>query len=267
MPDTSKSSATTFPSQWRVRGLITWNLLAGLLLMSWVWEPTRLLWDLFDDALFVDLNLRLADAKPWARLWAFLNLRPMDIASGLLMLPFVIRSGFIFPTAKVRAALLTFVALLLLALALRVTFDYGIVKPLEMSRASPSLTVPGSVRLSELFPDWVIPVKDSSVTSFPGDHASIALVWALLLSLFARGWRLLVVWGVTAILLLPRLVAGAHWGSDDFVGGLFVALLSIGWGCYTPYCAKVECALERAITPLRELLVRMPLLRRLRFLN
>jgi membrane-associated phospholipid phosphatase len=253
----------TFPARWRLPGLLIFNALAVALLLSWLWEPTRTLWDLFDDALFVDLNLRLSDARPWARFWAFMNLRPVDILSGLAMLPFILRPGFIFPAAKVRAALLSFIALLFLALVLRVSFDFGVVKPLEMSRSSPSLTVPGSVRLSELFPDWAIPVKDASVTSFPGDHASIALVWALLLSIFARGWRLAAVWGVTAVLLLPRLVAGAHWGSDDFVGGLFVACLSIGWGCYTPYASWMQRQLERMTTPLREALAALPGLGRL----
>ena len=33
--------------------------------------------------------------------------------------------------------------------------------------------------------------------------------------------------------MLPRLVAGAHWGQDDYIGGLLMALLALGWSCYT----------------------------------
>lgn len=257
------STSIIFPAKWRPTGLVTFNVLGILLLLSWLWEPTRVLWDLFDDALFVDLNSRLNEADHWARFWAFMNIRPMDIASGLVMLLFVIRSGLVFSAQQVRAALLTFIALLLLVLSLRVAFNIGVVKPLMLTRDSPSLVIPEAVRLSELFPDWTIPVKDASSTSFPGDHASIALLWALLLSCFARGWQLMAIWGMTVVLLLPRLVAGAHWGSDDFVGGLFVAFLSIGWGCYTPYAAFMERSLEKLTTPVRLQMARWPLVRRL----
>ncbi|AMN46480.1 hypothetical protein ACG33_05070 [Steroidobacter denitrificans] len=266
LADLSKAS-TTFPITWRFTGLLLWNAIAIALLLSWLWAPTRMLWDLFDDVLFVDLNFRLADTSGWAWFWAIMNLRPMDIVSGLAMLAFVMRADFIFPAAKVRPALLTFIALMLLAVVLRISFDLGVVRPLEMSRPSPSLSVEGAIRLSELFPDWTLPTKDSSSKSFPGDHAALTLAWALLLSLYARGWRLVAVWGVSTILLLPRLIAGAHWGSDDFVGGLFIACLSIGWGCYTPYAAWMQQRLERLTTPFRERLSRLPGIRRLTVLQ
>lgn len=261
------AQASLFPARWRLQGLIVCNVLAILLLLSWLWEPTRVLWDLFDDALFDVLNLHLSEADRQARFWAVMNLRPMDIVSALVMLPFVIRSGFVFPARQVRAALLVLLSLLLFGLVFRHLFELGVVKPLELARESPSLVVTGAVRLSELFPDWSFPVKDSSSVSFPGDHAFVALLWALLLSFFASGWRLVAVWSVTAVLLLPRLVAGAHWGSDDFVGGLFVALISIGWGCYTPYAAFAERGLERLSAPLRRRIARLPCLGRLALLR
>lgn len=58
-------------------------------------------------------------------------------------------------------------------------------------------------------------------------------------------------WLLTLLFLLPRLVAGAHWSSDDFVGGLFVCLLTLAWGFYTPFAMLASGWLERCTAPLR----------------
>ena len=45
-----------------------------------------------------------------------------------------------------------------------------------------------------------------------------------------------VIWGLAFLFMLPRLVAGAHWGQDDYIGGVAMAALALGWGYYTPLC-------------------------------
>jgi len=84
---------------------------------------------------------------------------------------------------------------------------------------------------------------------------------------FARGARLALVLGITLLFMLPRLVAGAHWFSDDFVGGLLIALLTLGWGYCTPLGAQVAALLQwLARAPMR-LASRLPLLRQLAVLR
>lgn len=261
IPDSS--STPLLPHRWRPAGLLIFNLLALMLLASWLWEPAHAFWDRFDDSLFVHLNAPLAQSHGEAMLWALMNVRLMDVVSALLMALLVMRGGFIFNAGQVRAALFTLLSLAVIAGIARTLLDFGLVRPLHLRQMSPSLTSQHAVRLSQLFPDWIIPVKDSSVRSFPGDHAAFALLWALLLSFFARGWRLIAVWLLTVLVLMPRLVAGAHAGSDDFVGGLFIALMAIGWGCYTPYAATMQLWLEKLTRPLREALAQRPRLRNL----
>ncbi|SPO58689.1 Phosphoesterase PA-phosphatase-like protein (fragment) [Pseudomonas inefficax] len=122
------------------------------------------------------------------------------------------------------------------------------------------------VHLSDYYPDleaaWEL--KDRSSKSFPGDHASVLLVWALFMSVFSRRLvQYLVVWGLAVLFMLPRLVAGAHWGQDDYIGGLLMAVLALGWSCYTPLAAKGSAVLLRWTAPLFNLLARLPLVGRM----
>jgi hypothetical protein len=161
-------------ARWRARELIACHLVALVLLASWLWPPARLLWDRLDLAIFHLLNAPLASNAAWAHVWGVCNMRPVDLAFGLVMLGILIKGNFVFTAAQVRQALYAFVAVLALLLLIRVGPLSELVKVLHLQRASPSLTVEGAVRLTELFPGWERDwhMKDSSGRSFPGDHAS-----------------------------------------------------------------------------------------------
>lgn len=259
----STSNANLFPARWRWRGFVIYNLLAALVLASWLWQPTRQWWDVFDLQLLHLLNAPLATNSIWAHVWAIGNMRPVDVGVGLVMLAMITKRNWIFDGSQVRSAFYVFLALLLLLLLIRIELFSEVVKLMNWHRPSPSLTVEGTVRLSELFPDWEKQwyMKDNSKGSFPGDHASVLFIWTAMLSLFARGRQLLVVWVITILYLLPRLVAGAHWASDDFVGGLFLSLVTFGWGFYTPYAGITRNLLENFTSPILRRLRQFPVLR------
>lgn len=233
------------------------------MLASWLWLPTRQLWDRLDLALFNLLNAPVHDMGLWAHTWAIGSMRPVDMAVGLVMLALMLKADLIVQASQVRRALFAFLGVLLVLLLIRVGFA-ELVKVMDWQRPSASLVVQGSARLSELFPGWEErwDMKDSASRSFPGDHASVLLLWALFLSFFARGWRLLLIWSLAVLFMLPRLVAGAHWASDALVGGVLLSLLGIAWGCFTPFAARASDALEPLSAPLRQRLARMPLLGR-----
>jgi membrane-associated phospholipid phosphatase len=256
-------------ARWRGQALIACNLLALILLASWLWPPARLLWDRFDAQVFHLLNAPLASNVAWAHVWAVCNMRLVDLGVGLIMLGILVKGNWIFTAAQVRQALYAFLAVLVLLLLIRVGLLNELVKAMHWQRASPSLTVEGAVRLTVLFPDWARDwqMKDSSGRSFPGDHASILLLWAIFISPFARSWRRWLVWGLAMLFTLPRLVSGAHWLSDVLVGGLFLSLIAIGWGLYTPYAAKVCSFMERFCTPVLQRLGRLPGLRHVSLLS
>jgi membrane-associated phospholipid phosphatase len=257
-----------FQGRWRWGALLACHLAALLLLLSWLWEPTRLLWNRFDLWLFSLLNEPLATSSVWAYTWAIGSMRPVDAGVGLLMLAVILKGGFVFSGSQVRRALYAFLAVLVVLLLFRVAFA-ELVKAMDWQRASPSLVVEGAQRLSSMFPLWEErwDMKDHATRSFPGDHASVLLLWAMFVACFARLWQQPLVWGIAAIGILPRLVAGAHWGSDAFVGGLFLCLLAIGWGYYTPYAQRSSDLLERLSAPLMNRLAKLPLLGRLSVIN
>lgn len=250
-------------ARWCGAGLLACNLLALTLLASWRWPPARLLWDRFDLAVFHLLNAPLASNAAWAHIWGVCNMRLVDLGFGLIMLCILVRGNFIFTAAQVRQALYAFVALLVLLLLIRAGPLNELVKAMHWQRASPSLTVDGAVRLTALFPEWARDwhLKDSSGRSFPGDHASVLLLWAIFLSPFAQGWRRWLVWGLALLFMLPRLVSGAHWLSDVLVGSVLLGLTAIGWGLYTPYAAKACALAERCANPVVQHLGRLPGLR------
>ena len=262
-------SSQLVQSRWCWRELIICNVIALLLMASWLWQPTRQLWDTFDGWLFHLLNAPLANHPVWATIWAIGNMRPVDAAIGLVMLIAIIKSDFIFSGAQVRRALYAFLALLLLMLLFRIALFDQTLKLLQWKRASPSLVVDGAVRLTALFPGWEQKwaLKDSSEQCFPGDHASVLFIWTAMLLTFARGKALFFVWLLTILYALPRLIAGAHWGSDVLVGGAFLSLMAFGWGFYTPYVAKAQNLLERLTAPIIKLLAKLPLLNQLSLIS
>lgn len=235
---------------WRWPVLLGLHLLALLLLGSWLWPTSRAVWDQADLQVFQWLNGSLNHLPLWDWLWALMSLRVFDILVGALMLSLLIHRDWLFRQQELRPALFIFIALLLMLLVVRVLFTKVAVS-LGWQHASPSLVVPGAIRLSEQFPllEKVFELKDRSSRSFPGDHASVLLLWSLFLAVFARGWRLAVVLGLATLFMLPRLVAGAHWLSDDLVGGLLIALLTLAWGYCTPAAAHLAALLQWLTRP------------------
>jgi membrane-associated phospholipid phosphatase len=259
---------TTPQARWRPLPLFITHLLAGLLLLSWLWPTSRPLWNAIDHATFQLLNGSLGQQAWWDWLWALASIRVFDILVGALLLTLLIRRDWLFAQHQLRPALFTFVALLLVLLVIRVLVT-KLAGHFGWQHASPSLEIAGAYHLSDHFPllEQIFELKDRSSRSFPGDHASVLLIWGLFMALFARGGRLALVLGITLLFMLPRLVAGAHWLSDDFVGGLLIALLAIGWGYFTPLGAHIAALLQwLARTPM-QLAARLPLLRQLAVLR
>ncbi|MBH1958225.1 MAG: phosphatase PAP2 family protein [Burkholderiales bacterium] len=255
--------------RWSWRGLASCHLLALALFASWLWPPGRQLWDSFDRHLFALLNAPLATSTSWAYLWGVASMRLADLVLGLLMLGFLLKGNWIFTGAQVRSALYAFLSVLFLLLLIRSILFSEVVRIMHWQHDGPSLVVDGAVRLSTLFPDWAEhwSMKDSSRRSFPGDHASVLLLWAMFLWPFASGRQRLLIGFLSVIVLLPRLVSGAHWGSDVFVGGMFLGLVSFGWGFYTPYAAKASTLLERLSAPVLQRLAKFPGLRRISLIS
>lgn len=258
--------ATPFQATWSWKPFIACHVMSLVLLALWLWAPTRAAMDLFDVSLFHLLNAPLATNESWRMTWAVASTRPFDLLVGVILLLLLIRGDWIFKASHARAATFGFLCSAVVLVVVRVLYA-KIAHHFGWQHASISTLLPDAVRLEQFFPGWedtAFEIKDESARSFPGDHASVLLIWALFLTLFARTLlQWVVIWGLALLFMLPRLVAGAHWGQDDYIGGVQMALVALAWSCFTPFAAKASAALVRWTEPLFGLLAKIPLLNRL----
>lgn len=252
-----------FQAKWNLSRLLLCNLLALALMCLWLWPSVHAVFTQFDEWLFHLLNQPLGESTVWLYIWTVASMRPFDIIVGLILLTLLIKGDWVFKAVQVRQAFFGFIAILILLLIIRTIFEKT-VKHLGLQHSSPSVVLDGALSMSKFFPNLPesLDLKDSSNQSFPGDHASVLLIWASFMTLFSRtaGQRL-VIWGLALLFMLPRLVAGAHWGQDDYIGGVAMAALALGWGYYTPFAATVSGFLLRVTAPLFKPLSYLPVIK------
>ncbi|MET4000385.1 phosphatase PAP2 family protein [Marinobacterium sp. MBR-109] len=254
-----------FSTRWRPLAFISMQLAAVLLLLSFASETGHEIWRSLDQTVFFTLNGSLFHSESWASFWAWMNTREVDALSAVVMLLFLVFPGLGgLKRNQLQAAFTGFLLLMLLMLPMReLLSDYA--KQSGLSGDSPSLQLEPSYRFSDHLPD--IPAKDRANTSFPGDHASVLLVWIGFL-LFARPTLASVaVVLVGLFLMLPRLFGGAHWFTDAAVGGMCLALTTLAWAWATPVAGWLNRWLLMGLSPLYRLAGRIPLLGRLPFFN
>lgn len=222
------------------------NALALIIFYSWINVDTRVYWDALDLWSFEVLNGSLVHSNYWWNgMWAVLSVRIADVFPLLFILLFFYFNNVLFEKDQRLYGLVGFVSLLVLMLIVREFLDFY-VEYKDLNRSSPSLQLDSVIRLSELYPN--LPLKDSSGSSFPGDHAAVLITWLGYCLFLVRN-----IWSLTAISLviffsLPRLIAGAHWLSDVLVGGVSIALVALAFGLYTPLLNSANIFFNKRIT-------------------
>ena len=229
---------------WNIWWLITCQLSAVVLYLSWLVGPFRTYWDQLDRAVFLILNTSLDAGRGWQLFWAVANNRLFDLVAGILMLTIFLR--YIFAENQKFVQNRTAITIFILFYSLAATL---ILKSTvcNLDRLSPTLTIENSIRLSELFPS--IPLKDASSVCFPGDHATVLFLFTAFIWYFG-GKK----YGIAGLFLsilfsLPRLVGGGHWLTDDLVGGGFMFLTIVGWALATPLHCRAICWIEDRLAP------------------
>jgi membrane-associated phospholipid phosphatase len=217
-------------------------LFIGLLLGSFFW-PT---WETLDVAVFKFLNGMMEGNRPLQMFWAFLNHKKADLVEDAVFLTFFIIAITSAPRDERLRRSAQFIFCILVAGSIiyfvnRIFLREHILIP----RMSPSLVVTPCVRVSQELP-WLL-VKDETLASFPGDHATTLILFATFYTFFA-GWRL----GKYACLyatfrMLPRLVLGAHWLSDIIVGSGSLVLFFVALMLCTPFHQWIISGIERGL--------------------
>ncbi len=219
-----------FGQKWKWLPFIGFQLLAILLVYSYINDNSYLLWRGLDERFFFLLNGSLrTEPGYWEAFWAYSSTRAWDLVSAFLILAFFV---FNKNSHEGRSNLMAFLILLLLLMLFRENIFVYLMDIIGKVK-SPSLVLPDVIRLSEMFP--AVELKDKSKISFPGDHASVTFLWCWLMWRWKLPlWVKLTALALTILLISPRLISGAHWLSDVLVGGGSLAIIVAAWSFYTP---------------------------------
>ncbi|WP_286241005.1 phosphatase PAP2 family protein [Neptuniibacter halophilus] len=255
---------SVFRQGWNLKALLFSHLFAFAWLGFFLTDTGFNFWRSIDHNLFFILNGTLAEADNWTRFWAWANVRIFDLVPLLIMLVSLTFPGFGIKRDRLQQALIGFILLLVLMFPIRESV-YEYARAIGLSGASPSLMLEPAFRFSQIVPD--IPAKDSAGHSFPGDHAAVVLTWAGFMILNARSWLSVSALLLAMLFMLPRIVGGAHWASDNLVGGAFSAMITLSWAFNTPIMHKATLLAHKALLPLIRLIARIPLLNRLPILS
>jgi Kdo2-lipid A phosphotransferase len=216
-------------------------------------------WDQLDLQVFYCFNGCLMSPGLWRDIVAVANSRLFDLVPAVLM--FLIYTLFVFSVdneqRRKRIVLGVFMLIYMFVSVQstsRLLFKFSRMSPTKTQDVSPS------IRISKLY-DWKL--KDASKDSFPGDHATVLLIFAGFLCFYGRKKRYIIPVVATAIIFsLPRVFSGGHWFSDIIVGSVSTALVFLSIAFYTPLTDKCVTILERPVNGICDCLARfIPVLR------
>jgi membrane-associated phospholipid phosphatase len=218
----------------RLKPLIYCHLAVLCLLGTFLFPPTRVYWDIFDVACFKFLNGTLTERPGLQAFWALANHKLTDWVEDLIFIAFFAMAIYQAEPGKRLKKLSQFIFCILFA----ATMIYGVNRVLfrehlKIPRPSPSLVVTPCVRVSDTI-SW-IKTKEKDSSSFPGDHATTVIFFAVSYTFFAG--RRLGSYAIAYALLrsLPRLIIGAHWFTDVFVGSGSIVLFFSSWALCTSF--------------------------------
>ncbi|MBM3191184.1 MAG: hypothetical protein FJZ63_00845 [Chlamydiae bacterium] len=218
---------------WQTKKLILSHILILALLGSWMWSMTHPFWDLMDYSFYRFVNGFIESSSFWQGFWAISNHNLTDWFHDIVMLGFFavyLTRKDDKPLSKKIFEILLFACII----AFTVLFinRYLCLDVFHIRRKSPSMVYDFAVNLSQKI-SW-IKVKGRSITSYPGDHGTTALLFTMCIT-HLMGKKA----GCLAFLYniywqLPRLVTGCHWFTDVIMGSFVISSFVMNWALYTP---------------------------------
>ncbi len=228
--------------------LISFGVIA-FLWISFLSPWTSHFWQTLDLAVFKTLNGALRGNTFLKYFWALVNHKRMDLVEDVIFLLFFIWGIKDAPKELRWKKTAEFIFIILLAACVVFFINRNLLRyNVFIPRESPSLVVSPCVKITQEIP-WQ-GLKDETIASFPGDHATTLLLFGFLFSAFVPRRLAMAAWGYVIFRSLPRLVVGAHWLSDIAVGSVTIALFFAACFLYTPLGTLAIGIIERLKRPL-----------------
>ena len=210
----------------KYRQIAIWNIFGIALFLSYYFTREGGLWLNIDSGVFWFFNDMLIPGTSFLTLAAVANMRFFDVvafsAMAALYLYYFVRTD----NAGKRKMISVGVLMLLTAVTIKQCGRF-----IPISHPSPTLFFDGAVRLKEL---TNMGAKDAARNSFPGDHGMMLMIFAAFMGRY-HGWRALLMASLLVIVFsMPRIISGAHWFSDIYVGSLSIVSVFVSWFLLTP---------------------------------
>ncbi|WP_251977305.1 phosphatase PAP2 family protein [Salinicola avicenniae] len=227
--------------RFRIGRIVAFNITGLLLLLSWAW-PHGVLWNDLDDRIFWLFNAWISpDNLHWDDLLALLNTRAFDAASlGVMGVLFALAMRRDPRPDRLRRWIAIGLTMLLTAAIAALLTN----KAITYGHPSPTRFFANAARLTDIVS---IPTKDSASNSFPGDHGLMLMIFAGFMLRFADRRIALASVAFVVLLSAPRIMVGAHWFSDVYMGALSIALLILPWVLCTPLASGMVQRLQQLL--------------------
>ena len=246
----SSSRTISFLPQWRVKPLLVTHLLIAAGFITLFSPLTHGFWQTIDLFFFKMLNSTLEWGRPWQVLWAIANHKYADWVEDFVILIFSCMYIHAGPkgTKLYRTAQILFIclysALIIFFVNKTIFHDW-----IKISRDSPTLVVDASIKLSDHI-SW-LKIKDGSTKSFPGDHATTAIIFGATF-IYLGSIKMKICASIYAVFLcLPRMILGAHWLTDVIIGSGSIALFFLMWAVCSPLSNRCIKAIENFLNLFR----------------
>jgi Kdo2-lipid A phosphotransferase len=233
-------------SSWNIKALILGHLLVAFIMILLFPSPNTSVFSSIDRGMFHFLNGWIQDSFFFQNFWAMANHRMADWVEDIIFFLFfvwIIKSAP--KPARIRKMAECFFILAFSALVIFISKKFIFSSFFHISRKSPTLVVDTFTYLPEKI-TW-LKIKAKSYTSFPGDHATTALLSIVGFFYLARGnWKIQTLTTLYGIfLILPRMVVGAHWISDTLLGSGSTVLIFSLWSFCSPFSSTLITGIEK----------------------
>lgn len=229
--------------------IIILHILVASLITSLFWNKTSSFWFPLDKGCFQMVNSWIANSYFWQNFWAMANHRLADWVQDVCFLVFffwIIQSTP--KEGRVKKTAECIFVLLYSALTILFVNELLFRALLHVQRKSPTLILDTFTNLSEKI-TW-LKVKTKSPKSFPGDHATTAVLFIVGFIYLARKNLTIAItatcYGI--FLILPRMIAGAHWLTDVLFGSGSIVCIFFTWAFCTPFASFCIGKLEKMLT-------------------